>query len=495
MKSLIIIILFFSVQGYSQTHTGNWRWVQVGSDSVSSVGLFFADSTAGYFEGMNQRGDPQTQPWNFTTSFYRTLDGGFTWTPITYDGISIDVAKNIAGPTCAPTHNSIFIAGADPNYPYIIRSFDNGDHWDSVKNNSLNLEQFFTMFSEQKGIGIGGTQNYPYLMETTDSGVTFSGHYYDSLFTSSLAASIQLHGVFPDAGEFSSELHGTFVISDNLINDARGLTALITNNGGSSWEEHHTDFPGYPNDTVFGGIQYQRGMPNLWLRPNCGHLNTTIDGLTNDFYRTHPNFNISYCFSTDYGATWGYDTSFARRCAAFYGISPGNIWMTLRDKGTETNPPFPAYKIAHTIDFGKTWDVDTTTLPYASDLGRCDAQAIYFTNANHGWIAAINNGKPYVFIYQPIKNSVHIEHYRIAPKSQLPVYPVPANTHVTINLPDGFTPIEVHLCDMVGRQYSAPYQFINNAVLIDTHELPTGIWLAIIRHTFGTNTSRFIIQK
>jgi len=85
--------------------------------------------------------------------------------------------------------------------------------------------------------------------------------------------------------------------------------------------------------------------------------------------------------------------------------------------------------------------------------------------------------------------------YYISSKQQLPVFPVPANSHITINLPNGFVPIEMHLCDMVGRQYNTPYQFLNNSVLIDTRQLPPGIWLAVVKHIYGTNTTRFIIQK
>ncbi len=72
---------------------------------------------------------------------------------------------------------------------------------------------------------------------------------------------------------------------------------------------------------------------------------------------------------------------------------------------------------------------------------------------------------------------------------------MPAIDQVTINLPSGDLPLQVQIYDIAGRQYSALYKIQNNTIQIDTHDLPAGIWLAIMKHTYGTNTTRFIIQR
>jgi hypothetical protein len=487
MKRVIIIslILIVAICGYGQTHTGNWSSYKMSSDSVTEVtSLFFADSVVGYI-GCAYEPQPGF-PWEDIFRWYKTLDGGLSWTQMAFNGPSL-IAQNFGGQPCAPTHNSIFsIADQAPDFTYIIRSLDNGDHWDTIRNN-LHVSQFFTMFTEKYGVGIGGTESYPVFMQTFDGGNSFGPSHNDSLFSASLAASGQTNY----NAQFSSELHGTYICGDLSINKGNGLTTLVTNNGGNSWEKHHTDFPGYENYDVEGFIQYQKGTPNLWLLPADQSLNLDLSGPRNAIYRTQPDFHISYCFSTDYGVTWGYDTSFWRDCSGFYGVSPGNVWMTLCNNPLgATNPPFPAYKISHTTDFGKSWDIDVSTL---INDGKYDAEAIYFTDANHGWIIALHNGMPYIFIYHPLKNSV-IENSKDL-SGQLQVFPIPAIDQVIINFPSGDLPMQTEVYDIVGRQYFPPYKIFNSSIQIDTHDLPAGIWLAIVQHTYGTNTTRFIIQK
>ncbi len=491
-KYIVAMVLLYGIQSYAQSHTGFWDFTNVSTDSLTEVThLFFSDSNNGYLGGTFQ----SDAVFSYSVPrWFRTVDGGKSWSWITFKGLPSNIAAwfNVGYGAATPSMNSVFLADwQDPSFIYY--SHDNGTLWDSIRCD-LDLFQYFTMFTEKEGIGIGGTNGgvgYPVIRKTTDGGKSFPIKLADSLFSSSLAES-RTSSFFFNAADFSDSLHGTFIVSDENINNGKGLTTLITGDGAHTWKKTHTDFPAFANDTLFGNIQYQKGSSNLWLMPFKGKTSNTSDyfrwqGLSKN--------QLSYCFSSDYGKTWSYNTSFAGKIAALYGVTPLDIWMLLFPKNVEKGAGDfgMVYTITHSIDSGLSWDVDSLSIGYASDLGKCNASAMYFTDANHGWIATIHDSKPYVFKYYPVKNAV-IEHL-IPARRQLPVFPDPANDHVTIALPEGSMISQVNICDIVGRQYPALYKIQNNIVVLDTRELPPGIWLALVKHIYGTNTTRFILQK
>ena len=492
MKALIFFVSFFiPTLINAQPHTGSWNWKQVSNDSITEIThLFFADSAVGYLGGTFTSSAVFSSP---IAHWFRTIDGGLTWTPITFDGLGPKTPKdgfNMPKNASTPTHNSIYLSYTPSATNYLLRSLNTGVLWDTTKCD-VDLTQYFTMFTEKEGYGVGATSFTPLLYKTADGGHTFPVHVGDSLFSSSLFSSNN-GNLFSSSAEFTDKLHGTFIIKDGNINQAKGLTTLVTSNGGVSWKKFHTDFASFIDDSLFGNIQYQKGTPNLWLMPSKEKISNVSDywrwqGLSKN--------RLTYCFSSDYGKSWSYDTSFAGKVAAIYGITPSNIWMLLFPKNVKRGAGDfgTVYTIVHSINSGLSWDIDTSSIGYASDLGRSNAQAMYFTDANHGWIAAIHDNRPYVFYYQPSYNSV-IDHLNSA-KYNSSLFPNPAIDHIRISLPEGVVIMQTEVYDIQGRKYSIPYKMENNAVVLNTQELRTGIWLAVIKHNYGINITRFVLQK
>ncbi|MEI8133467.1 MAG: T9SS type A sorting domain-containing protein [bacterium] len=484
-----ILILFFGISSKAQSLTGEWSPRLVSADTVDEIyTLHFVDSLIGYLA--IYRSDNPSIPVIGGSRLYRTLDGGANWSVITFNGLTDEAISNLKFYRIStPTRNSIYLKSVFTK-SYIVWSLDNGLHWNSALSN-LDDASYFSMLTEKDGIAISNPSSYPELLKTHDGCSTFI-ELQDSLFSSSLVANTAMSFVIgPQCAGWSDSVNWTFIVFDKNIRVGNGLTSLVTDNGGLAWKKYHTDFPRFPNDSIYGNIQYQIGSPNLWMMPWKDKLNGEPDITSLSYYRQHKNFKLSYAFSTDYGKSWDYDTSFFGKLGSFYALSPGNVWTTIIEPNS-VNPPIHAYTIAHTTNFGTSWEVDSTSL-LSGELGKFDARCIFFSDSDHGWIAALHNNHPYVLKYNHFRNSVRLNHGKTG-RDKFPTYPLPASNSISISIPGYATATGVQIFDILGREFIAPYQIIDKQIKIDTHGLPDGIWLAVLMLNYGMNSNCFVVK-
>jgi hypothetical protein len=457
-----------------QLHRRDWIGYKVSDDpAYVSVGIpLFADSATGYFT---------TGPVYGQTKWYRTLNGGATWQNVVFYGLApLDTDKLYPLYYCAPSPNSIFFVGG--SYSKIIYSQDRGLHWDTAWSKAqgsvaVDVHQYFTMFTEQTGIAGRGA------FKTLTGVRGFLPNPTDSMFKTAENSWESGGSISPSGGDFSSMQYGCFPVMDRNLYNGRGLTTIVTEDGGATWKKYDTIFPGYENDSLYGDCRFQKGTLNVWEFPL---RRRETPEPTAEWYhsKNNPSFNISYCYSEDGGKTWGYDTSFFSRKIFVFGVAPGNVWMLLlpkpygnysRDGIHSPYPPPLANTIAHTTDYGKTWDLDTVSLN-VPDIGKAGAAQLYFTDKDHGWISAMINKTPYVFKYLPTKFSDVSE----APSAQsLEVYPNPARDVLHVEASGS-----VQVLDALGRAYALP----NHDGTLDVSQLPVGVYYI----SDGKQRARFV---
>jgi hypothetical protein len=494
--SFFYVICGFCILSSAFAHRRDWTEIRVSSDTVVGINdLFFADSATGYLCTLYS--PYPSQPWIHAYRWYRTINGGNSWEKVTFTGISPSDTNYIGTlQHCTPTPNSIFLAKGAP-LKKIIYSLDRGLHWDSVSTHALDFDQFFTMFTEKKGIGIGYPPGKPTLVKASNGVRDFSTTTGDSMFSASIANNKFQSQFFTPAGDFSSQNVGCLIIADSSLHNGCGLTSIITETSGNTWKKYNTIFPGYETDTLYGDIKFQQGTSNVWEFPFRQTWSPTFSVWARVYLLNHPSFNISYCYSSDYGKTWGYDTSYYLRSSAVFGVSPGNVWMLLLDNSINTygEPYPPAHIIAHTTDYGQTWDLDSASLN-VPDIGKFDGRIFYFKDKSHGWLAGLLNNIPYVFKFKPENSSVEMEDLnRKFSGLAYEVSPNPCVNSVVITCFPRPSIQKVELFDFLGRQFDVPTSIESNSITLNTKELHSGVWVALISHSGGYSTARFIVQK
>ncbi|HET9136882.1 MAG TPA: T9SS type A sorting domain-containing protein [Candidatus Kapabacteria bacterium] len=499
MKVIVFIFtVFFGSLSFAQSHTGHWSLpVSVTTDPAEGIlHLFFADTSTGYLCTIHRRPLGMSPVYHW----YRTINGGNTWLRIVFNNINQWDTNEIAQVQYStPTPNSIFLARGYP-LNKILFSLDKGNNWDTVSNPKIDLDQYFGMITESLGYAIGRNSNVPMILQTTTGPKGFNKFIGNSLFSAVMTNNSFNSTFFTPAGEFTNASHACLIVADKKSNAGKGLTSLVSSNQGYEWEKYSTIFPDYISDTLYGDLRFQKGTLNAWQFPHRRRDEDNFNGIwTAAYLFNHPSFNISYCFTSDGGKSWSYDTSFYDRLSNIYGASPGNVWMLLFNRSIDDYDSLtpPANVIAHTLDYGKSWDVDSKSLNLP-DLGLFNGRRLCFTDPNHGWIAALQNGKVFTFSYKPDPLSeVRIEHSEkkklLRVKHQ--VFPNPCVNSTTITCPQNTQLQKLELFNLFGRQTVVPYTIINNIIDLDTQELQSGVWLALITHSGGYSATRFIVQK
>ena len=280
----------------------------------------------------------------------------------------------------------------------------------------------------------------------------------------------------------------------------RGLTTLVSSNGGGSWEKHHYELPGYEKEYLFGDLQYIKATPHLYCFNN-GHINENgyrYEGAFNEswnrggqgFYSPGGDsyFNTSYLYSSDYGATWTPEHAYGNRRRAYEAVAKDEVWMTVSRQDDIHVLGRKASVIVQTTDNGKSWHEDKLTMN-ESDIGEFDGRIISFSDPKHGWIAATKDGQTYVFRYTANTPSGVEADDDTDPANatfRIKAYPNPATETMNILLPKFQTITKIEVYDMLGRQRPVDVTMNANTAAISTHELSAGCYIARTTTLRGT---------
>jgi hypothetical protein len=197
--------------------------------------------------------------------------------------------------------------------------------------------------------------------------------------------------------------------------------------------------------------------------------------------------------------TWSENRSFGTRRRAFDAVGNGNVWMTAVEEDSIRDEN-RASLMLHSTDNGTTWDTDRYALN-VSDFALLDGRILTFTNPDHGWCAAIENngifsGNLVVMRYEPrVLSSVSAERSRAMQTFDFcQIYPNPASDNALFVMPVERKLYGVELYDMFGRKPRYGYRQIDgHTAEMDTHLVPTGLYLARVSYDVGWFTENLVI--
>ena len=178
-------------------------------------------------------------------------------------------------------------------------------------------------------------------------------------------------------------------------------------------------------------------------------------------------------------------------------VELGYVGHTVTPHGTVTDSN-PASWIVHTLDDGKSWDIDSSSL-FNDDF--YDGRDIAFSDQTHGWIFAQRLSRHFVAIfkyYPPIKDAVRPDIYIFrSSKPEVPyqVYPNPVSNETSIQFTNEVPILNIDFFDVLGRKWVCPYEISAETLAhIHTEGLRTGCYFAHVIQQNGNYTVPFIEQ-
>jgi hypothetical protein len=543
---VILVLLSSSLCAQGQLKRGEWRYVSLPVDSVKSVlELSFSDSLHGYV-GV-ARATPYLDTiygvaFSLNQRWFRTSDGGLTWermsfgslfpdvyyprTPYTYIGNNMTFWPLLFTPRdgrvfCVPMNCP---ANAVATSHSIIGSDNNGSSWQTYLSGQNSSELVVLDVSDSAHVLLyDADPQHHTLYLSTDGGRSLSWAPADSTFLKSVypysiagRSRLKLTGACLDSTHWALALQPGYGAADTV--SLRGLSVLITSDAGRSWRAvNHVpqDYePTYSGEQLGGHdfpgkLQPIRGTSELYFMTGdyCEgeqgydfaskhHRSGTYCLCNNTSGSMH---GISFLYSSDYGVSWSENRSFGTRRRAFEGIGKGNVWMTAVEEDS-IHDENRASLMLHSTNNGITWDTDQYALN-PSDFMLLDGRILTFTDPDHGWCAAIaNNGilSGYLVMmrYEPrVLSSVSEENSRAQQTFEFcKIYPNPAADVTTFVMNEHRKLFSVELYDMYGRTPRYGYHQIDgHTAEIDTHLLPTGLYLARINYDVGWFTENLVI--
>lgn len=522
------ILLLYASNLSAQTTQGEWKVIgSIPEDSVYVVHRFiFADSLHGYlyaerpgceFQGIN--GDMSYRPY----ILYRTLDGGKTWDKINLSKVYGSDTTNYEGnasTACYPgtfeatTSNAICLSS--PGYPTndtlkFYWSENNGTSWAryptlhpivAVPNDFaiLSIPHDKDIIALRRGADYDfpDEKNIGKLAYSVTGGIVFDDIRGDNTF---VAYSNGASGGGVGNGSFDYFDDSTWVLPvADTINDKMGidstkpysLVTLLSQDKGYSWQAYPNIIPHLPScRNINFHPQCMRGTSNIYAFTGATDGGMVYNQDSHNF--GFPDFGVNYIFSSDYGKSWSTDTSWGKNRRGRYAVAPGEVWCTAvaHDSVTEDAP---AKWIVHTTDFGKTWDIDSTSL---FNDGFYDARVITFTDKNHGWIYAQPLDRSKILIFKYFPRNKEGTAFGVIPLDYFyKVYPNPANDITTIELTNRVRISDIEFFDIFGRKHICAHEIEGDAMTahIHTDKLLSGCYLAHISFQKGNYVVPFIVQ-
>jgi hypothetical protein len=521
-----IAIVFFILFGCASlpAQTNRWNLVaKIPEDSLSSPQLFFADSIHGYLLAF--------KPYNLANQFYenfilyRTIDGGKTWQKIDFHTIlGADTAlysDNFLLRFYAASPNSCVISNAENVIGFsqtqdtltFYWSENNGTSWFPTRtSHGTNVSDYLIEAAphDHEIIALRINNDDPSNSTPGQFGVSATnGAIFDDIrWDSTLLGNILIEN-FDYHGEVNNHSFDYFddstwiiTVSDNNnaeYNDPTKPYSLVTllakefdndADPGKYWEAYKNIIPYYPSSLLakYFDMHCVRGTSYVYLFSGYGGQGQ------------YPFFGINYLYSSDYGVSWNADSSFAinsrsyRR--AYAASAPAEVWSSVIPFYlSDIYPNTPAIWIAHSTNFGKTWDIDSSSL-HINENQYYDGQVMTFSDKNHGWMFAqsVKGQGSAIFRYEGITNAV-----RAIPQessTHFSIYPNPAGNETTIHSSNDHQISSIEIFDVLGRKQSCQYEIKNepSSAILKTNELLTGSYFARIRNSYGINIMPFVVQ-
>lgn len=392
------------------------------------------------------------------SGFYRTTDGGATWTLVSH--------TPTVGHLCLASDTSWVVGqptgGNGPPALYRLRVSYNGGRYFSGLLGDAAFDSVVYPFP-----AYSGPDSPPYQCASLRVDASDQRHWLAVPFYG---------GLDSDSNYYPS-----------------GLTTLATSDGGASWVRHHLPYDSvlprkYSGYGQFGYAwtaqpQFVKGTPDVYLFPDNFMLahegvgyNRMAPPRAGSSWSSDANDGVSFVHSSDYGATWSVCSTFGRRRRGYEPCGGGIVYMTISH--TE---PITALDQADLLvmsrDDGSTWSVDSLTLN-PSDIGRFDGRIITATDSNHVWIVAQQSDRTWIIRKtSPQHNSVAEQGFSPSKPYLLKIYPNPAANTVRCEVFSSQQIRSIDLLDMLGRRVIVPYKIeMDNGATLDTHLLPAGLY-------------------
>lgn len=492
-------------------------------DSIREGQLYFSDSLHGYFLGYKKLSQGEYFYYSYKKSvLYRTTDGGSSWTKIDfhsvygadtimYNSISSDIYDVsfavIRGSSSCVMAN---ISGGGGDYFHDTLKFywsnDYGVSWSAYKTQPITKRGDFkleTIPNAREVIALrvrdeNNKGNIGKFIYSQTYGVDLTNNLrWDSTLLKNLSS-----GSFNAGQAYSVNNHNfdyfddtTWIVTVPDSNNAPPgkpdsakpyrLVTLLSTDAGLSWEAYRNIIPHFPSNntaTYFYSIKCIRGTPYVYM---------FTDAFSNDLWV--PTYGVNYVYSSDYGKSWSSNSSFSSNRKAYTAISPGEIWCTTtpHDSVTDVNP---ANWIVHSIDNGKTWDIDSTSL---FNDGYYDGRIVTFSDERHGWIFAqrLDRHQVAIFKYNLGKNAVKpdISFFK-SNEINYTLYPNPASAETTIQLTNNVKLVSIDFFDILGRKLVCPYEKSGESAHIRTDTLRSGCYIAHVTQQYGNYMIPFVVQ-
>ena len=534
MRTFIItlIVLLCCSVAYSQPlNQRKWSTYLLPIDSLEPISLIFYDSTHGYLTGFKDTAflDDTLRAFNYGPNYFlfETFDGGKSWMRNTDTNIVRTNRVGVGG-FGSTIHYANLLTRYTENYSRgrITRSDDYGKSWKKVWNSYGNNKNFqlLTVLDSRDLLVYDWDSEHIY--KSYDGGFTYPTRLGDGLFHDTLwpdTSNNSIYGLYKGGINFIAKdaLHYTALVQGVRVSPdtselnihlkelfPSGIRTLITENGGASWKLFETPEDSFAVNNT-GTLQYATGTSNLYYFTGDGFSHARVFGegavSDGDVYHywegSRPVYGINYFYSPDDGRTWRGDTMFSRRRRGYEVVKENELWFTLTRDNLNFRERFhaPAYILARTTDNGLTYEYDSTTLNgrYVGEFP-LDGRIITFSDPRHGWIAAVQEHKTYIFRYdaneQPVSVNDEGPIYYDRNYQPMTLGPIPARDEVQIAIPNSMHIKNIEIYDIMGRRMTTTFTAEGNTATASVRGFAAGCYVVIARHETGVYSRTLIVE-
>jgi photosystem II stability/assembly factor-like uncharacterized protein len=387
---------------------------------------------------------------NNIQEFTRTIDGGSTWTPGTFNISQPTYSINNISPVSGTTAwISALDGNALPAVGGVWKTTDGGTTWTQQNTAAYQEADSFIngvyFFDANNGISYGdpvpaapGGKFEMY--KTTDGGNTW---------TAIAAASIPAQA----NGEYGYNGQSNVAAGNSLWLVSNKGYIYRTTDMGTTWTRLSTPITDFGSAAVSGDLKFSDNNNGVIL----GRIRTG----------TAPNFVNTYTLykTTDGGNSWSTGAAYTAPYKSFSYI-PGT--STLVGTGSTISGPTTTYYSGYSNDNGTTWtQIDTGV----------QRESISFLNTTTGWASGFNINATTDGIYKYTGPTLSITDFNSTTEFSVSPNPTSGNIklYATKNAINNVT-----LYNMLGREvHNTKFNNLNNEVNIDLSTIDNGLYFMI----------------